>query len=310
MRALEAAKGERARVVEREEPGGGGVLVDVTHSSLNYKDALATTGRPGVIRADRLIAGIDLVGTRRDTGERVLVNGCGLGETHDGGLADVARVPEEWLVPVPERFTSAQAAAIGTAGYTAALCVLALGEPDGEVVVTGATGGVGSIAIALLHAAGVPVAAVTGKAAAERDYLGRLGAASVIDRAELAEPGKPLQSERWAGGVDTAGGTILANVLSQTRYGGIVAACGLAAAPDLHASMMPFILRAVTLVGINSVFTPRPQREGAWQLLDQRLDAGLLDGLSTTIGLGETMDAAARMLAGETTGRIVVDVRA
>jgi acrylyl-CoA reductase (NADPH) len=315
MRALEAAAAERARIVERPEPEGDGVLIEVTHSSLNYKDALAVTGRPGVLRAERLIAGIDLVGTRRDTGELVLVNGRGLGETHDGGFAELARVPEHWLVPVPHRFTAAQAAAIGTAGYTAALCILALGAAgtadaagDAEVVVTGATGGVGSIAIALLAASGVRAAAVTGKPAG--DYLARLGAASVLDRAEFEQPGRPLQSERWAGGVDTAGGAILANVLSQTRYGGTVAACGLAAAPEVHASMMPFILRAVSLVGINSVYTPVPQRDAAWSLLDARLDSALLDGLTTTVSLAEAVDAADRLLAGEHTGRVVVDVRA
>jgi acrylyl-CoA reductase (NADPH) len=311
MRAIEVIRGERGRVVDRPEPEGDGVLIDVTHSSLNYKDALAITGRPGVIRADTLIAGIDLVGTRRDTGARVLVNGRGLGETHDGGFAEVARVPEEWLVPVPDRFTNAQAAALGTAGYTAALCVLALRDAealDGDVVVTGATGGVGSIALMLLHAMGVRTAAVTGKP--ERDLLDRLGAASVLDRSELEEQGRPLQSERWSGAVDTAGGTILANLLSQLRYGGTVAACGLAAAPDLHASMMPFILRAVTLVGINSVYTPVAQRDAAWSLLETRIDTALLDGLTASVPLGDTFAAAERILAGENTGRVVVDVRA
>lgn len=308
MRAIEVLKGEQGRVVERAEPEGDGVLVDVTHSSLNYKDALAITGRPGVIRAEKLIAGIDLVGARRDTGARVLVNGRGLGETHDGGLAEVARVPEEWLVPVPDRLTNAQAAAIGTAGYTAALCVLALGDVDGEVVVTGATGGVGSIALALLHATGIRAAAVTGKD--EGDYLARLGAASVVPRSELEQPGKPLQTERWAGGIDTVGGPILANILSQTRYGGTVAACGLAAATDVHASMMPFILRAVSLVGINSVFTPFPQRDAAWALLDAHLDAELLDGMATTIGLDDAVATGERIIAGENTGRVVVDLRA
>jgi acrylyl-CoA reductase (NADPH) len=309
MRALRAVKGAAATVVEEDEPAGDGVLVDVTYSSLNYKDALAITGRPGVIRAETLIAGIDLVGTRRDTGERVLVNGCGLGETHDGGLAEVTRVPEEWLVPVPPRMTDAQAAAIGTAGYTAALCVLALADVEGEVVVTGATGGVGSIAIALLAATGREVAAVTGKAD-QHDYLRSLGATVIVDRAELEAPGKPLQSERWAGAVDTVGGAVLANVLSQTRYGGIVTACGLAGATDVPASMMPFILRAVTLVGINSVFTPRERRLAAWDLLDRELELGLLDRLTASIGLAHAVGAGQRMIAGETTGRIIVDVRA
>jgi acrylyl-CoA reductase (NADPH) len=308
MRALRVTRGSRAEIVEEQEPAGDGVLVDVTFSSLNYKDALAVTGRPGVIRAGTLIAGIDLVGNRRDTGERVLVNGCGLGETHDGGLAEVARVPEEWLVPVPSRVTDVQAAAIGTAGYTAALSVLALDGVDGEVVVTGATGGVGSLAVALLTATGREVAAVTGKAD-QHDYLRALGASTIVDRAELGVPGKPLQSERWAGAVDTVGGTVLANVLSQTRYGGIVTACGLAAATDVTASMMPFILRAVSLVGINSVYTPRERRLAAWELLDRELDLALLDRITASIGLGDAVAAAERMIAGETTGRTVVDVR-
>lgn len=309
MRALRATRGSRAEVVEEDEPAGDGVLVDVTFSSLNYKDALAVTGRPGVIRADTLIAGIDLVGVRRDTGERVLVNGCGLGETHDGGLAEVARVPQEWLVPVPSGITDEQAAAIGTAGYTAALCVNALdGIGDGEIVVTGSTGGVGSIAIALLAAAGHPVAAVTGKAG-RHDYLRELGATTIIDRAELEAPGKALQSERWSGAVDTLGGTVLANILSQTRYGGTVTACGLAGATEVTASMMPFILRAVSLVGINSVYTPRERRLAAWTLLDGGLDLGLLDRLTASIGLGDVVATAERMIAGETTGRTIVDVR-
>jgi acrylyl-CoA reductase (NADPH) len=310
VRALQVVKGSAGTVVEVDEADvGAGIVVDVTHSSLNYKDALAVTGRPGVIRAEKLIAGIDLVGTRRDTGERVLVNGCGMGETHDGGLATVARVPGEWLVPVPERFTNAQAAAIGTAGYTAALAVLELGRPDGEVLVTGATGGVGSIAIALLRAQGTNVAAVTGKPS-QRAYLQRLGADTIVDRGDLEDAGKPLQAERWAGAIDTVSGPVLANILSQTHYGGTVAACGMAAATDLATSIMPFILRAVRLVGVNSVFAPRARREAAWKLLDDLLDAALLDSLTASIGLGEVVPAAERMLAGETTGRIVVDLRA
>jgi acrylyl-CoA reductase (NADPH) len=312
-RGLEAVKGGRARIVDFDPAGretsSGNSDIEVTHSSVNYKDALALTGRPGVLRADTLIAGIDLVGIHR--GQRVLVNGRGLGETHDGGLAEIARVPAEWLVPVPERFTNAQAAAIGTAGYTAALCVAALGDlpTDAEVVVTGATGGVGSIAVALLSTAGAHVTAVTGKGA-EHDYLRRLGATTILDRAGLEVGGKPLQSEHWTGAVDTVGGAVLANILSQTRYGGTVAACGMASDPSMTSSMMPFILRAVSLVGINSVYTPREDRDAAWQLLDADLDTGLLDSLTTSIGLDAALATAERMLAGETTGRIVVDVRA
>lgn len=310
VRAIEVLKGAKGVVVELDESRltEGDVLVDVTHSSLNYKDALAISGRPGVIRSDRLIAGIDLVGTRRDTGERVLVNGRGLGETHDGGLSELARVPADWLVPVPERFTNAQAAAIGTAGYTAALCVLELEGADGPILVTGATGGVGSIATMLLVRSGREVAAVTGKAAGH-DHLRRLGTTTILDRAQFEQPGKPLQPERWAGAVDTAGGTILANVLSQIRYGGTVAACGLASAPDVHASMMPFILRGVTLAGVNSVFTPRPEADAAWALLDRDLDTSMLDAITASVGLGDAMAQAQRMLAGRTTGRSVVDTR-
>jgi acrylyl-CoA reductase (NADPH) len=312
-RGLEAVKGGGARIVEFDPAGretsSGDSDIEVTHSSVNYKDALALTGRPGVLRADALIAGIDLVGIHR--GQRVLVNGRGLGETHDGGLAEVARVPAEWLVPVPERFTNSQAAAIGTAGYTAALCVAALGDlpSDADVIVTGATGGVGSIAVALLSAGGARVTAVTGKLT-EHDYLRRLGATTILDRAGLEVGGKALQSEHWAGAVDTVGGTVLANILSQTRYGGTVAACGMASDPSVTSSMMPFILRAVSLVGINSVYTPLEERDAAWRLLDAELDAGLLDSLTTSIGLDAALSTAERMLAGETTGRIVVDVRA
>jgi len=303
------------------EIGDGPVTIDVEWSSLNYKDALAITGRPGVIRAERLIAGIDLAGTVRESpdpdqpaGTRVLINGRGLGETHDGGLATFARVPGDWAIPIPDRFTTRQAAAIGTAGYTAALCVLALGGTtgstyDGEILVTGATGGVGSLAIALLSRAGHTVAAVTGKPH-EHDYLRGLGATTIVDRAELEVQGRPLQSERWSGAIDTVGGPVLANVLAQTRYGGTVAACGMAGAPDVTASMMPFILRGITLAGVNSVFTPPALRDAAWRLLDRDLDTGLLDALTASIELQDAVAAAERMLAGETTGRIAVDVRA
>jgi len=323
-RALQVTKGEGPAVltdVPDAEIGDGPVTIDVEWSGLNYKDALAITGRPGIIRTERLIAGVDLVGIVREStdpehepGDRVLINGRGLGETHDGGLTTFARVPGDWPIPVPERFTNAQAAAIGSAGYTAALCVLALGgitgsTYDGEIVVTGATGGVGSLAIALLARAGHTVAAVTGKPEAH-DYLTNLGASTIIDRAELESPGKALQHERWSGAIDTLGGTVLSNVLAQTRYGGTVAACGNAADLWVTASMMPFILRAVSLVGVNSVSTPPAARDAAWRLLDRDLDTALLDGLTTSIGLQDAVQTAERMLAGQTTGRITVDVRA
>lgn len=295
----------------------GQVWVEVDYSSLNYKDGLALTGRPGIIRAPNLIPGIDLVGTVTASespdwavGDRVLVNGCGIGETHHGGLAERARLDAGWLVPVPAAMTQSQAAAVGTAGFTAMLAVLALERAGatGDVLVTGAAGGVGSIAIALLAKLGNRVTAVTGRPS-EHDYLRSLGAVEILDRAELSDPGKPLQKQRWTGAVDSVGGDILANVLAQLRYGGTVAACGNAASNSSTVSMMPFILRSVTLTGINSVETPRPLRLQAWERLASDLDLGLLDSLTMTIGLGEAVAVAERILAGEVRGRTVVDVR-
>jgi len=314
----------RAYVVDRSAPegpqvtleehlpesflGDEGVLVDVAYSSINYKDALALMGKPGIIRAERLIPGIDLVGTLA-SGAHVLVNGCGIGETDNGGLAEKARVNPDWLVPVPSTLTLEQAAAIGTAGYTAMLAVLALERAGagGEVLVTGAAGGVGSIAVALLAARGHRVTASTGRIA-EHEYLRSLGASDIIDRATLSEPGKPLQSERWDAAIDSVGGTTLANVLSQTRYGGTVAACGMAGSTELPASVLPFILRAVNLAGINSVYTPRALRLEAWHKLGTELDLALLDSMTTTVGLGDAVATAERVLAGAVRGRSVVDV--
>ena len=300
----------------------GDVTVDVEFSSVNFKDALALTGQPGVVRKHPLIPGIDLVGTvahsesaNWSAGDRVLVVGQGIGESHHGGLAERARVPGDWLVRVPDGISSERAAAIGTAGFTAQLAVLALGEGgvdevgDGEVLVTGATGGVGSIAIALLAANGFSVTAATGKESSH-EYLRSLGATSIIDRAELAEPGKPLQSQRWAGAVDTVGGIPLANVLAQTHYGGTVTACGLAASSDLPATVMPFILRAVSLVGINSVYTPAERRAQAWERLERDLDLDQLDSMTTTVPLADAVGVAERLMAGSNTGRTVVDVQA
>lgn len=294
----------------------GDVTIDVQFSSVNFKDALALTGRPGVIRSDSLIAGIDLVGvvaesasTEWAVGDRVLVNGRGIGETHHGGLAERARVPAEWLVRVPDTMTSGQAAAIGTAGFTAQLAVLALEQHgvDGEILVTGATGGVGSLSVALLATNGHSVTAATGKTS-EHDYLRRLGATTIIDRAELSEPGKPLQSQRWAGAIDSLGGQTLATILAQTNYGGIVASCGLAASGDLPATVLPFILRAVTLVGINSVFTPHPVRAEAWARLSRDLDTELLDSMTAVIRLEGAVEHASNMIAGNARGRTVVAV--
>jgi acrylyl-CoA reductase (NADPH) len=295
----------------------GDVTIDVEFSSVNFKDGLALTGRPGVIKPQRLIPGIDLVGTVASSesnhwspGDRVLVNGWGIGETHDGGLSERARVPAEWLTAVPSTLSSFRAAAIGTAGFTAMLSLLAIqrhGVLDGDVLVTGASGGVGSIAVVLLSRAGYRVTASTGRAA-EHDYLRALGATEVIDRATLSEPGKPLQAQRWAAVIDSVGSHTLANALAQTTYGGVVAACGLAQGADLPATVMPFILRGVTLAGINSVFCPTPLRLDAWNRLASDLDPELLDSLTTTIGLADAIGAAERIMAGTIRGRTVVAV--
>lgn len=298
------------------ELGEGDVTVDVEWSGINYKDGLALAGNAGVMRTSPLIPGIDLVGTvgasrsaRWSVGDAVVLNGWGIGETRNGGLSTRAVVDGEWLVALPAGITPKRAAAIGTAGFTAALSVLALGDDlDGDVLVTGASGGVGSIAIALLTAAGHRVVASTGRPE-HRDYLLGLGAADTIDRAELEAPGRPLQKQRWAGVIDSVGGTTLANALAQTTYGGTVTACGLVGGADLPATVMPFILRGITLAGINSVECPRPQREAAWQLLARDLDLDLLDSLTTSIGLGDAIDAGEQILRGELRGRTVVDVR-
>jgi acrylyl-CoA reductase (NADPH) len=290
--------------------GDDGVAVEVDYSSINYKDGLALTGRPGVIRSGSVIAGIDLVG-RLASGERVLVNGCGLGESRDGGLSERAVVNPEWLVRVPDAISSERAAAIGTAGFTAMLAVLAIERSGsrGEVLVTGASGGVGSVAVALLARLGYTVAASTGKRD-EHDYLRSLGAAEVIDRAELsASVGAPLQHKRWAGVVDSLGGATLANVLAQTEYGGVVTSCGLAQDAALPTTVLPFILRAVSLVGINSVECPMPERELAWSRLATDLDLDLLDSMTTTVPLESAVAVAERIVRGEVRGRTVVDVQ-
>lgn len=305
------------------DPADGPVLVDVAYSGVNYKDGLALTGRPGVVRRTPLVAGIDLVGTVRSSddprwaaGDEVILNGTGLSETRNGGLAEVARVPGDHLVRLPHGLTPERAAAIGTAGYTAALCVLRLeregvvSSADQPVLVTGATGGVGSIAILLLAASGHHVAALTGRAEAYADYLRGLGAATIVPREELTGAGRPLQSQRWAGVVDAVGGEVLANAIAQTRYGGTVAACGLAGSAALPASVMPFILRAITLAGVDSVVASLPDREAAWARLARDLDADVLDGLTETVPLAGAIDVAGRLLAGQAHGRIVVDVRA
>jgi len=317
----DAAAASRLVELGDDDLGPGDVVVDVEYSGVNFKDALALAGRPGVVRRHPLVAGIDLVGrvAASDSpdwavGDRVLVNGHGIGETHHGGLAERARVESGWLTAVPDGMTSLHAAAIGTAGFTAMLAVLALERHsagrDGDVLVTGAAGGVGSVAIALLARLGYRVVASTGRSE-EEPYLRGLGAAEVIDRAGLGEAaGKPLQSQRWTAAVDSVGSTTLANVLAQTRYGGVVAACGIAQGPDLPATVMPFILRAVTLAGINSVEAPAALRNEAWRRLAADLDPALLDGMTETVPLADAPSVAERVLAGRVRGRTVVDVRA
>jgi acrylyl-CoA reductase (NADPH) len=307
-----------ANLDEADLPDGD-VSVDVEYSTLNYKDGLAITGASPVVRRFPMVPGIDLAGVvtasthaQWKAGDRVVLNGWGVGETHWGGLAQRARLNGDWLVPLPAAFTARQAMAIGTAGYTASLCVGALLDhgvrPDqGEVLVTGATGGVGSVAVALLAKAGFTVAAATGKAS-EAEYLKRLGAATVLDRAELAGPGRPMQKERWAGVVDSVGSHTLANACAQTRYGGTVAACGLAQGMDFPASVAPFILRGVSLLGIDSVMAPREPRLAAWDRLSRELDVEALDTIAEEIALAEAIGAAGRLMDGKVRGRIVVDV--
>lgn len=298
----------------------GDVLVQVECSTLNYKDALAITNRAPVVRLWPMVAGIDGAGTVLESthpawkpGDAYVLNGWGVGETHWGCLAERARLRGDWLVRRPAAFTARQAMAIGTAGYTSMLCVLALERHgvkpgDGEVLVTGATGGVGSVATALLSRLGYRVTGSTGKAA-EADYLKALGAAAVIDRAEFTSPGKPLQKERWAAVVDCVGSHTLVNACAQTRYGGVVAACGLAGGTDFPGSVHPFILRGVTLAGIDSVMAPQPLRQLAWDRLAKDLDPKLLDRITQDIELAEAITHAEALMAGKVRGRLVVHIR-
>jgi acrylyl-CoA reductase (NADPH) len=291
----------------------------VEYSTLNYKDGLALTGKAPVVRRFPMIAGIDFAGTVQSSshpgwkpGDKVILNGWGLGETHLGGYAQKARVKGDWLVRLPQSMSTRQAMAIGTAGYTAMLAVMALERAGvaaarGAVIVTGAAGGVGSVAIALLAKLGYTVIASTGRPA-EAGYLKGLGATEVIERKELTGPVRPLSKERWAGGIDAVGSTTLANVLSMTRYGGAVAACGLAGGMDLPTSVAPFILRGVSLIGIDSVMCPLTMRQQAWGRLETDLDQAKIAAMTAEIGLGEVIDAGARVVAGEVRGRIVVKV--
>lgn len=299
----------------------GDVTVRVTASTLNYKDALAVTGASPVVRSFPMVPGIDLAGVVEESsnpkwkpGDEVVLNGWGVGEKHWGGLAELARVRGEWLVPLAPEFTAEQAMGIGTAGYTAMLCVLALEKhgvtPDsGEILVTGAAGGVGSVAIAVLHRLGYRVVAVTGRES-ETEYLTALGAERILPRADFAERGKPLAKELWAGAVDVAGGQVLANVCSQMKYGSVVAACGLAAGMGFPATVAPFILRGVTLAGIDSVYRPLADREEAWRRLGRDLDPAVLAPITGTVALDDVATTASELLAGRVRGRIVVPLNA
>ncbi len=314
--------GQTASVQQLDESAlpEGNVTIDVAYSTLNYKDGLAITARGPVVRKWPMVPGIDLVGTVSESsapgfaaGDTVVLNGWGVGEGHWGGLSQKARLNGDWLIKLPAAFTGEEAMAIGTAGYTAALCVDALVNhgvsPDqGEVLVTGATGGVGSVAVALLAKAGFTVVASSGKAS-EAEYLTKLGAASIIDRAELSAPGKPFQRERWAGVVDSVGSHTLANAIAATKYRGAVAACGLAQGSDLATTVMPFILRGVCLLGVDSVMCPAGPRMAAWDRLARDLDKDLLALIGgSVIGLAEAIPAAADLIDGKVRGRIIVDV--
>ena len=324
FKAVLIKKGEagyRAGVTELDDAAlaEGDVTVRVDYSTLNYKDGLAITGKGPVVRKFPMVPGIDLAGTVEASsnpgvavGDAVVLNGWGVGEGHWGGLAQRARLKGDWLVPLPAAFTPRQAMAIGTAGYTAMLCVMALERhgvtpAQGEVLVTGANGGVGSVAIALLGKLGYTVVASTGRPQ-EAEYLKALGAAEIIDRAQLSAPGKPLAKERWAGAVDTVGSHTLANVCASTKYRGTVAACGLAQGMDFPSSVAPFILRGVTLVGVDSVMAPRAERLEAWRRLAQDLDVTKLELMTHEIGLGDVVATAEALLEGTVRGRVIVDV--
>jgi acrylyl-CoA reductase (NADPH) len=321
FKALVLEKEPEFRASVREVDDGflpeGDVTVAVEYSTLNYKDGLAITNKSPVVRSWPMVAGIDGSGTVLESsapqwkpGDAVVLNGFGVGETHKGCLAGRARLKSQWLVRRPQAFSARQAMAIGTAGYTAMLCVRALERHglkagDGEVLVTGATGGVGSVAVTLLAKLGHKVVAATGKPA-EADYLKTLGATAIIDRGELSAPGKPLQKERWAAVVDAVGSHTLANACAQTRYGGAVAACGLAQGMDFPATVAPFILRGIALLGVDSVMAPMARREEAWSRLARDLDPKLLETMTTEVGLADAVGAAQKLMAGEVRGRIVV----
>ncbi len=323
----------RALMIDKEEDGQsvnfveisddelmeGNVLVDVTHSSLNYKDGLALTGAPGVVRSFPMIAGIDFSGIVKASedekfsqGDRVVLNGYGLSENHFGGYSERARVKSDHLLKLPDNISNKQAMAIGTAGYTAMLCVLGLEDwgikpEDGEILVTGASGGVGSVAVSILSTLGFQVVASTGRLN-ETEYLTGLGATSVIDRSELSEPSRPLGKEIWAGAVDSVGSQTLVNTLAQIKYGGAVSACGLAQGMDLPGTVIPFILRGVALIGIDSVMAPMDKRERAWERLSNDLDTAKLEEMIVDSSLENIPNLAHKILAGKVRGRVVVNI--
>jgi acrylyl-CoA reductase (NADPH) len=321
IRVDKADKGTTVALTQFDEADlmEGDVTLGVEWSALNYKDGLAVTGKAPVVRRFPMIAGIDLAGTVEQSshpqwkpGDKVICTGWGMGETHLGAYAEKARVRGDWLVRLPEGMSARDAMAIGTAGFTAMLAVLALEKhglvpKDGPIVVTGAAGGVGSVATAVLSKLGYQVIASTGRMS-EAAYLKNLGAAEVIDRSELSGPAKTLAKERWAGGIDSVGSTTLANILSMTKYAGAIAACGLAAGMDLPSSVAPFILRGVCLLGIDSVMCPIELRKVAWSRLARDLDPAKLIEITHEIGLGEVVAAGAKILAGQVRGRIVVKI--
>ena len=317
-----ADTGQTVRLTDFDEKDlmDGDVAVRVEYSTVNYKDGLAITGKAPVVRRFPMIAGVDFAGTVESSsdpkwkaGDQVILNGWGLGETHLGAYAETARVKGDWLIRRPAAISARDAMAIGTAGYTAMLAVMALERAGinpsrGPVIVTGAAGGVGSVAVALLAKLGYAVAASTGRPE-EAAYLKDLGASDIINRSELTGPPRPLAKERWAGGIDAVGSTTLANVLSMTRYGGAVAACGLAGGMDLPTSVAPFILRGVSLIGIDSVMCPLPHREAAWRRLASDLDRNKIAAMANEIGLDDVIDAGRRIVEGKVRGRIVVKIR-
>ncbi|MET0334409.1 MAG: MDR family oxidoreductase [Rhizobacter sp.] len=320
LEKTDAGFSARVQPVDEARLPAGDVLVKVDCSTLNYKDGLALTNKAPVVRQWPMVAGIDGAGTVLESthpawkpGDAWVLNGWGVGEVHWGCLAEKARLQGDWLVKLPSAFTARQAMAIGTAGYTAMLCVLALERHgvkpgDGDVLVTGATGGVGSVATALLARLGYRVTGSTGKAS-EADYLHTLGAVGVIDRAELTAPGKPLQKERWAAVVDAVGSHTLVNACAQTRYGGVVAACGLAQGSDLSGTVLPFILRSVTLAGVDSVMAPLALRQQAWDRLAKDLDPKLIERLAQDIDLADAVTHAEALMAGKVRGRLVVHIQ-